>query len=192
MSVCKWTQAKQERGSSALIGYWWWGRLGNMGAPRPPKTGSAFPEDLSSGPSLGVGPSYLALTAELHSADQPTCCHSLATRPSPLGPWRHDACLPSAPTHTPLVLSHRGRESGEQQTKQQTSFPRDWCQGCALPGRLPGSPAWHPVEPVPGVRGQAFWGESVCPVLPWRQLSLEALAELPEGSSWARAGVGDS
>ena len=37
-----------------------------------------------------------------------------------------------------------------------------------------------------------YWGESVCPVLPWRQLSLEALAELPEGSGWARAGDGDS
>lgn len=166
-----------------------------MGASGPPKTGSVFPEDPSLGPCLGVGPSHLALTAELCSADQPTCCHSPAARPSPLGPWRHDACLPSAPTHIPLVLSCRGRESGERQTKWQTSSPpflRDWCQGCALPGRLPGSPAWHPVEPVPGVRGQAFWGESVCAVLPWRQLSLEALVELPEGSGWARAGDGDS
>lgn len=166
-----------------------------MGASGPPKTGSVFPEDPSLGPCLGVGPSHLALTAELCSADQPTCCHSPAARPSPLGPWRHDACLPSAPTHIPLVLSCRGRESGERQTKWQTGSPpflRDWCQGCALPGRFPGSPAWHPVEPVPGVRGQAFWGESVCAVLPWRQLSLEALVELPEGSGWARAGDGDS
>lgn len=65
---------------------------------------------------------------------------------------------------------------------------RAWCQGCPLPGRLPSSPAWHPVEPVPGVRGQAPWGESVCPELPWRQPFLEAMAELPGGGSGARAG----
>ena len=118
------------------------------------------------------------------SADRPTCCRSPAARPSPFGSWRRDVRLPSAPTHTPLVLSRRGRESGERQTEWQTqltSFPAGLVPGCALPGRLPSSPARHPVEPVPGVRGQAFWGESVCPALPWRQLFLEARVRVARG-----------
>lgn len=82
-----------------------------------------------------------------------------------------------------------GRQSGRPSSPPSR---RDWCQGCALPGRLPSSPARHPVEPVPGVRGQAFWGESVCPMLPWRQLFPRPTVELPEGSSWARAGDGES
>lgn len=71
-----------------------------------------------------------------------------------------------------------GRQSGRPSSPPS---PRDWCQGCALPGRLPSSPARHPVEPVPGVRGQAFWGESVCPALPWRQLFLEARVRVARG-----------
>lgn len=171
------------------------GKAGNMGASGPPKTGSVFAEDLSSGPSLGVEPSHLALTAELHSADQPTCCHFPATRPSPLGPWRHDACLPSAPTHTPLVLSRRGRESGERQTKQQTGSPPSRgtsARAVLFPEGFQAPPHGILLSLFPGCGGRPFWGESVCPVLPWRQLSLEALAELPEGSSWARAGDRDS
>lgn len=82
-----------------------------------------------------------------------------------------------------------GRQSGRPSSPPSR---RDWCQGCALPGRLPSSPARHPVEPVPGVRGQAFWGESVCPMLPWRQLFPRPTVELPEGSSWARAEDGES
>lgn len=67
---------------------------------------------------------------------------------------------------------------------------RDRCQDCALPGRLPSTPARHPAEPVLRVRGQVFlWGESVCPMLPWRQLFLKALVESPEGSSWVGAGA---
>lgn len=51
-------------------------------------------------------------------------------------------------------------------------------------------PARHPAEPVLRVRGQVFlWGESVCPMLPWRQLFLKALVESPEGSSWVGAGA---
>lgn len=82
-----------------------------------------------------------------------------------------------------------GRRSGRPSSPPSR---RDWCQGCALPGRLLSSPTKHPVEPVPGVRGQDFWGESVCPMLPWRQLFLQAVVELPEGGSWAGAGDGTS
>jgi hypothetical protein len=36
-----------------------------------------------------------------------------------------------------------------------------------------------------GCGGRPFWGESVCSMLPWRQLFLEAMVKLPEGGSWA-------
>lgn len=97
-------------------GHFWLGQ-GEAQCSRRPFLG--FPTGRWGAPAWGV-------QAEYSSADQPTCCHSPAACPSPFGSWRHDARLPSAPTHTPLVLSRRGRESGERQTEWQTqltSFP---------------------------------------------------------------------
>lgn len=78
-----------------------------------------------------------------------------------------------------------GRQSGRPSSPPSR---RDWCQRRALPGRLPSSPARHLVEPVLGVRGQALWGESVCPMLPWRQLFQEAHGGVAGGGQLARAG----
>lgn len=73
----------------------------------------------------GWGLHASTLQPERRSADRPTCCHAPAAHLPPLAPGAMMR-LPSAPTHTPLVLSPRGRESGERQTEWQTrltSFP---------------------------------------------------------------------
>lgn len=153
-------------------------------------------EDPSCRPYWWVGPSHLGftaralvqLTSQAAATPQPPALPPLApgalTRASRLHPRTAHWC--SASVGASQVS---GRQSGRPSSPPSR---RAWCQGCALPGRLPSSPARHPVEPVPGVRGQAFWGESVCPMLPWRQLFPRPMVESPEGGSWARAGDGES
>lgn len=154
--------------------------------------GSVFNEDLPSHPIL-VGGTFtprvysrgtVPLTSQPATPPQPPALPPLAP-----GAMMRASCLHPRTPHWCSATVGASQVSGRQ-SGRPSSPPsrRDWCQGCALPGRLPSSPARHPVEPVLGVRGQDFWGESVCPVLPWRQLFPRPTVELPEGGSWARAG----
>lgn len=124
-----WGRHMQSRNKACPLSLSWWWRTGQgeSGHFRPGESQA----QCSGGPFLWFptgrwGLPTGGLQSEPCSADQPTCCHSPAACPSPFGSWRHDVRLPSAPTHTPLVLSRRGRESGERQTEWQTqltSFP---------------------------------------------------------------------
>lgn len=166
-----------------------------MGTSGQGKASLLLREDPSSRSALTGG----ALTPGAYSRSTVQLTGQPAATPQPpaLPPLAPGAMMRASRLHprTPywcLAAVGASQVSGRQSGRPSSpSSPRDWCQGCALPGRLPSSPAWHPVEPVPGVRGQAFWGESVCPVLPWRQLFLEAYVGVARGSSWAGAGEGD-
>lgn len=174
------------------------GRRGHrkVGASRLGKAGAVLSADPPSYPTLAGG----AFTPRLHSqercsADQPTCCRSPAARPPPLAPGamiRASRLRPRTPhwcSATVGASQVSGRQSGRPGSPHSR---RDGCQRRALPGRLPSSPARHLVEPVLGVRGQALWGESVCPMLPWRQLFQEAHGGVAGGGQPARAGDGAS
>lgn len=140
-------------------------------------------------PHRWVEPSHASLQPGHCSADQPTCCHSQPPALPPLAPgatMRASRLHPRTPHWCSAAVGASqvsGRHSGRPSSPPSR---RDWCQGCALPGRLPSSPARHPVEPVLGVRGQAFLGGECLPHA--------ALAPALLGGPWwclrAAAGLG--
>lgn len=117
-------------------------------------------------PHRWAEPSHDSLQPGHCSADQPTCCHSQPPALPPLAPgamMRASRLHPRTPYWCSAAVGASqvsGRQSGRPSSPPSR---RDWCQGCALPGRLPSSPARHPVEPVLGVRGQAFLGGECLP-----------------------------
>lgn len=113
-----------------------------------------------------VGPSHSSLQLGRHSADQLACCHS---QPPALPPWAPGAMMRATRLHPRTPYWCSASVGASQVSSRHCSRPssppsrRDWCQGGALPGRLPSSPARHPAEPVLKVRGQIFLGGECLP-----------------------------
>lgn len=114
----------------------------------------------------GWGLHTSGLQPEHRPADRPTCCHAPAAHLPPLAPgavMRASRLHPRTPHWCSATVGARQVSSRQSGRPNSPPSRRDWCQGRALPGRLPSSPARHPVEPVSGVRGQAFLGGECLP-----------------------------
>lgn len=111
-----------------------------------------------------MGPSHSSSRLGCRSADQLAYCHS---QPPALPPWAPGAMMRATRLHPRTPYWCSAAVGASQVSGRHCSRPnsppsrRDWCQGCALPGRLPSTPARHPAEPVLRVRGQVFLGGRV-------------------------------
>lgn len=136
-------------------------------------------------PPWGVGPSHLALTAELCSADQPTCCHSPAARPSPWAPGAMmlASCLHPRTSHWCSAVVGASQVSGRPSGRPAHLLPRGTgARAVLFPEGFQAPPHGILLSLFPGCGGRPFGGRAsaLCcpgassPWRPWRSCQREA------------------
>lgn len=141
-------------------------------------------------PHWQVWPSHVRFTARPLFSDQPACCHSqpLALPPLAPGAMMRASCLHprtphwcSAAVGAHQVIADSGRPSSPPSR-------RTGARAVLFPEGFQAPPDSILLGLFQGCGGRPFWGESVCPMQPWRQLFLEACGRNARGRQlgWGR------